>query len=179
MNKGLIGEYRDPKALFTDRARGLVPPSGGGTTTFLRADGTFAPTPGGSGSSNVGTAILDFGAFPGSSHATVAVIGQAAIIAGSVVEAWLRPVATADHSADEHMLETLDIFAADIVAGVGFTIHGFNKSQIFEREPLQLLIHQGQSNLGSPRQAGQWPAGYSEGRGTRIYGQWTIAWEWN
>jgi len=71
-----------------------------------------------------GTATLDFGAFPGKTDASLAVTGQAAIVAGTLVEAWLRPVATAEHSADEHMLEELAVFAADIVAGTGFTIHG-------------------------------------------------------
>lgn len=36
---------------FTGGAKGLVPASGGGTTTFLRADGTFAAPPGGGGGS--------------------------------------------------------------------------------------------------------------------------------
>lgn len=71
-----------------------------------------------------GTATLDFGVHPGSTHATIAVTGQASIVAGSLVEAWIRPEATADHSADEHMLENLEIVARDIVAGTGFTIHG-------------------------------------------------------
>lgn len=35
--------------IFTDSAKGLAPPSGGGTTNFLRADGTWAATPGGGG----------------------------------------------------------------------------------------------------------------------------------
>lgn len=35
--------------VFTSGAKGLVPPSGGGTTNFLRADGTFAAPSGGSG----------------------------------------------------------------------------------------------------------------------------------
>lgn len=34
---------------FTDVLKGLVPASGGGTTNFLRADGTFAAPPGGGG----------------------------------------------------------------------------------------------------------------------------------
>jgi hypothetical protein len=34
---------------FTSSAKGLVPASGGGTTTFLRADGSFAAPPGGGG----------------------------------------------------------------------------------------------------------------------------------
>ena len=35
---------------FTSSSKGLVPASGGGTSTFLRADGTFATPPSGSGS---------------------------------------------------------------------------------------------------------------------------------
>jgi len=36
--------------IFTSALKGLVPASGGGTTNFLRADGTFAAPPSGSGS---------------------------------------------------------------------------------------------------------------------------------
>jgi hypothetical protein len=35
--------------VFNGTTKGLVPPSGGGTTTFLRADGTFATVPGAGG----------------------------------------------------------------------------------------------------------------------------------
>lgn len=73
-----------------------------------------------------GTTTLDFGAFPGASDASVAVTGQASILSGSLVEAWLLPAATADHSADEHRVETLDVVAGLIVAGTGFTIYGMN-----------------------------------------------------
>lgn len=109
---------------------------------------------------NTGTATLNFGAFPGASDTSVAVTGQAGIIAGSLVEAWIRPVATADHSADEHMVETLKIFAGNIVAGVGFTIYGFNTNQISEF-PL-----------------GNDVALIAAGRGSMIYGQFTVAWVW-
>jgi hypothetical protein len=77
-----------------------------------------------------GTANLDFGAFPGKSDTSVAVTGQAAIASGSLVEAWIRPVATADHSADEHLVETLKVSAGNIVAGTGFTIYGLNSGQV-------------------------------------------------
>lgn len=110
-----------------------------------------------------GTATLDFGAFPGASDASVAVTGQASILAGSYVEAWIRPVATADHSADEHMVETIKVFAGNISAGVGFTIYGFNTSDLYEI-PLGAT---GLNNAGAI------------GKGTRIYGQWTIAWVWD
>lgn len=72
-----------------------------------------------------GTATLDFGAFPGKTDATLVVTGQASIVAGTLVEAWLRPIATAEHSADEHMVDGPAVYAANISAGVGFTIYGF------------------------------------------------------
>lgn len=97
-----------------------------------------------------GLAVLDFGAFPGKSDAFVAVTGQSGILIGSLVEAWIRPMATADHSADEHLVESLNIMAGNIIAGTGFTIYGLNTSQLS-----------------------------SHGQGMRLYGQWNIAWVWN
>lgn len=119
-----------------------------------------------------GTANIDFGAFPGKSDTSVAVTGQAAIVSGSLVEAWIRPVATADHSADEHMVETLKVFAGNIVAGTGFTIYGFNTNQINEPVPLQ----QPRVGPGATRSDTSITAG---GTGTRLYGLWTTAWAWN
>jgi hypothetical protein len=72
-----------------------------------------------------GTAVLDFGAFPGKADATVAVTGQTGILSGSIIGAWILPIATADHSADEHAVEALKVDAEAIIAGTGFTIHGF------------------------------------------------------
>lgn len=71
-----------------------------------------------------GTASLDFGAYPGNSQASVAVTGQGSIVSGSLVEAWIRPAATADHTADEHILDPPHVVAANIVAATGFTIYG-------------------------------------------------------
>jgi len=73
-----------------------------------------------------GNATLDFGAFPGSSDTSVAVTGQTGITTSSFVEAWLVPTATADHSADEHVVETIKVIAGNIVNGTGFTIYGVN-----------------------------------------------------
>ena len=108
-----------------------------------------------------GTATLDFGTFPGKSDATVAVTGQTGILSNSLAEAWVYPVATGDHSADEHIAETIQVAARDIVAGVGFTIQGWNTSQL--NEP---VVPGSGGRLGG-------------GQGTRIYGQWTVAWAWN
>jgi hypothetical protein len=88
-------------------------------------------------------------------------VASAGILAGSVPQAWIFPTATADHSADEHLLETLQVFATDVVAGVGFNIYGVNTSQLPERP----LWPQALNNFGA-------------GLGTLLYGQWTIAWRY-
>jgi hypothetical protein len=128
-----------------------------------------------------GTATIDFGAFPGSSHAIVNVTGQAGIVAGSLVEAWLMPADTADHSADEHIVETLKIVAGPPSAGVGFTIHGVNTSQI--NEPASSILGRfsgAGAALGRGQQGvGETAAVAGGGMGTRIYGQWNVGWVWN
>jgi hypothetical protein len=96
-----------------------------------------------------GTATLDFGAFPGTDLASVAVTGQAAILNTSLVEAWLFPATTTDHSVDEHLVETIRVIAGPPTAGSGFTIYGVNTSQI------------------------------GQGRGVNPYGKFNVAWAWN
>ena len=71
--------------------------------------------------STQGTTTVDFGT-SGNTDATTVITGQAAIIAGSFIEAWLYPVATADHNVDEHRVEEIAVMADTIVAGTGFTI---------------------------------------------------------
>lgn len=75
-----------------------------------------------------GRSVLDFGAFPGSNDTSVVVTGQAGIVALSLTEAWIVLEASADHSADEHMVETLKVDAGNIVVGTGFTIYAQNTS---------------------------------------------------
>ena len=121
-----------------------------------------------------GTATLDFGAFPGGSDASVAVTGQATIVAGSFVEAWITPALTTDHTADEHLVETLKVMAGNIVAGTGFTIYGVNTSQL--NEPLT------SPGVSSFRTAATTVYGFVGasvgGAGTRLYGKWNISWVW-
>jgi len=118
---------------------------------------------GGGGGGTTGTADLDFGAFPGKSDASVDVTGQTSIVAGSIVQAWIRPVATADHTADEHLVEELQVIAGNIVAGTGFTIYGVHSPAT--NEPLT-----------EDRDRVRAPAG---GYGTRLYGVWKVAWRWS
>lgn len=81
------------------------------------------PRGGGSGATG-GSAVLDFGAAPGSSVAEVTVTGQTGILVGSRVRVWIQG-STADHNEYEHSRifpALIGVGVADIVAGVGFTI---------------------------------------------------------
>ena len=111
-----------------------------------------------------GVTTVNFGAFPGSSDASIAITGQPAILAGSLIEAWILPAVTADHSADEHIFDTLGVVAGNISAGVGFTIYGVNTSTL--NEPLTQADRSG----SAPSVGGQ---------GTRLYGQFSVGWVWN
>lgn len=96
-----------------------------------------------------GTSLINFGAFPGSVEATVAVTGQTGIVATSLVEAWVLPANTADHSIDEHIIDPPRVIAANITPGTGFTIYGFAS------------------------------AANSEGQYALDWGNWNVAWVWN
>ena len=102
-----------------------------------------------------GTTTVNFGAFPGATDASVTVTGQTGITGTSLVEAWIYPTATADHSADEHWVDPPEVYAGNVVAGTGFTIYAVNKKRT-EVGPTGKYVD-------SPL----------------IYGQWTIGWVWN
>lgn len=71
-----------------------------------------------------GTAVLDFGATP-AEEASVAVTGQAGIIAGSHVEAFFMQESTVDNGVDEHAegAALCPLVCGNIVPGTGFTIY--------------------------------------------------------
>ena len=152
-----------------------------GTNITLTTDDTLktvtidAAGGGGGGGGNTGKTTVNFGAFPGSSDAVVTVTGQTGIVSGSVVQAWLVPEATADHTADEHRVETISIMAGNIVANTSFDIYAQNTSQLTEtlashtpstfRSTAAAALGNSQPSIG--------------GVGTRIYGAWTVAWRWS
>lgn len=76
-----------------------------------------------------GQTTIDFGAFPGTLDASVTITGQGAIVSGSLVEAWVYPIATADHSVAEHYTDPPRIMAGEITAAAGFVIRGFSLDQ--------------------------------------------------
>jgi hypothetical protein len=73
--------------------------------------------------SATGTAVVNFGAAPGSSVASVAVTGQASIGSGSHCEAFLMGDSTATHNAEEHAFAPIRFVCRDVIAGTGFTIY--------------------------------------------------------
>jgi hypothetical protein len=118
---------------------------------------------------------IDFGAFPGTSDASLDITGQTGIDSASVVTAWLQPADTDDHTADEHRLETISVMAGNVIPGVGFTIYATNNSQ--RNEP---LVAPGMARFRSAATTIYGDAGWSVGgRGTRIYGKWSVAWKWS
>lgn len=112
-----------------------------------------------------GTTQVNFGAFPGTTDASVAVVGQAAILAGSQIEAYLYPLTTADHSPDEHKVESIRVYAdpSTIIAGTGFTIYAY------------ALDNPGTGQHYDPKE----PATFNQKDGVRLYGLYSVAWVWN
>lgn len=106
--------------VFTSVDDGLAPASGGGTANFLRADGTWTAPPGGSGGGEKVVVTVDFGA--GSDLATAVVTGQAWVTSASAITATLGS-ATADHDAEDGLIEGITLTVADLVVGDGFTVY--------------------------------------------------------
>ena len=86
---------------------------------------------GGGGGATYGTAIIDFGAFPGSNEATV-VFADAAIGAGAKVQAFIASDATTgDHTANDHKYAPLFIhLTAQPDAGVGGNIYARSQEKM-------------------------------------------------
>lgn len=99
-----------------------------------------------------GTVLLNFGAHPGAMDATVDVTGQTGLVSTSEVDAWIQPVATAEHTVDEHCVEEIDVFAHYQADGT-LRVRGF----------------------WSPKHG---PASRSN-NGHRLYGNFNIGWAWS
>lgn len=75
----------------------------------------------------LGTAEIDFGAFPGSNEASAVIAGQASIGATSKAEAYIMADdATADHTAQDHryVVLWLSLTCGTPTPAEGFTIYG-------------------------------------------------------
>ena len=160
--------YEDAHGWYTLDANGARKTSGS-----PGADGTD----GGGTVLGSGTSEVDFGS--GAVMATVTVTGQTAILSGSLVQCWITPIATTDHSAQEHLVEDIKVMASDIVAGTGFTIWAFSPDRPLppDRDPLSLLGRQ--TGTGAATGAGQADRDAYRpvpGRAPLLTGKWTVAW---
>ena len=75
----------------------------------------------------IGTSTLSFGSSPGSSEASIAVTGQASILATSKVEAFIMGEdTTASHTAADHRYAAalIGLSCGTPTVGTGFTIYG-------------------------------------------------------
>ena len=105
--------------------KGLVPDPGvtAGTTRFLREDMQFAIPGGGAGGTGAsGLAVVDFGVSPGTDVASVTVSGQVSLSGSSPILASIIANSTADHSADEHIVEEIDVRAVNTGSTTSFVI---------------------------------------------------------
>lgn len=73
-----------------------------------------------------GHVLCDFGGFPGAASADAQVENQPGVEADSIVRCWIAPADTADHTADEHVVESIDVRCSRVRAGRGFTLTAFS-----------------------------------------------------
>ena len=111
-----------------------------------------------------GTATLDFGAFPGSSVAITDVVATG-VVSTSAVEAWIRPVASADHTDADHIAAPMRVFGT-YLSDNNIRIYGINANDVVP--PIQPVPHRGGSRDSQDRQ----PA-------PMFVGQFNVNWVWN
>lgn len=81
---------------------------------------------------NTGTALLDFGAAPGTNLVSTVVTGQTLIESTSIAKAFLNKSSTADHNEAEHEVIGMDLVltCGDIVPGSSFTIYAYTELRL-------------------------------------------------
>jgi hypothetical protein len=119
-----------------------------------------------------GAAVLDFGAFPGSNVATVDV-NTAGVVATSAVEAWIRPVASADHTDADHIVAPMKVTAV-FLSNDNIRIYGVNLNDVMP--PLEPQPYPGEAGLGKLRP----PYNRLARQNAPMFvGQFNVWWVWN
>ena len=121
----------------------------------------WQPGSGGGTSPTSGVATLNFGAFPGTPQASVTVSAIDAADPNAEIDAWVIPVATTDHSADEHTYDPPRVSAA--ISGSTIIVTGFPSGR-------DMSVPPGTPFGASPSQQ---PIGEIQ---CMPYGQWSVAW---
>lgn len=166
--------------------KGLVPAPGAGDAAagkMLKADGTWATPPGAGSGTTVysGQTEIDFGAFPGASDASIVVTGQTNITTTARITVHLTAKDTADHLADEHWVENIAVSAGNIVASTSFTIYAKNTNSL--NEPIKvrqrpISLYSASATTIGIKNAQPGVFANEGGKGTRLYGLWTVSWSY-
>jgi len=141
---------------------GVQAANGSGTLASWSVNVSGAP--GNAFTQAAGSAVIDFGAFPGATDAQVSVTGQPGIQANSIVEAWIAAAASADHSADEHWIDPPRVMAGNIVPGTGFTVYGVILDGTNGADGQNPAVGPGSANGNTGNQL--------------CYGKWSVNWRW-
>lgn len=91
---------------------------------------------GASGSGSTATGVLNFGSFPGSSVTSVDIVAVG-VISTSVINAWIRPVASADHTDIDHVAAPMRVIGKYLSDG-NIRVYGINTNDVI---PPPVLIH--------------------------------------
>lgn len=128
-----------------------------------------------------GTVTINFGAFPGNTEAVAQVTGQGSILAGSLAEAMIIPVATSDHSTDEHIMASaiIDVQVGAVIAGTGFPIHAFVRDRSAPLRPQGEGRVMTASATAGQNAMTQGSVGSVGGEAQRVHGQFTLGWVWD
>jgi hypothetical protein len=118
-----------------------------------------------------GTATLDFGAFPGSSVTTIDVAAPG-VISTSAVEAWIRPVVTADHTAEDHMVVPMRVVGSYLSDG-NIRIMGFNENPIIPPMEPQTMVNVANTVAGRAK------VNMRRANSPMLVGQFSVWWVWN
>lgn len=120
-----------------------------------------------------GTAILNFGAFPGSSVTSVDV-NTVGVVATSAVEAWIRPVVSADHSDIDHVAARIRVVGS-FLSNDNIRIYGINENDVIP--PFEGRKPTGQEN--TPASAVRPHTETSRQNSPMLVGQYNVWWVWN
>lgn len=112
--------------------------------------------------------MLDFGSFPGSSITSVDVAATG-VISTSAVEAWIRPVASADHSVEDHVIVPMKV-TAQYLSDNNIRIWGVNTNDV--QPPLESLIVARKSATSKSAET-------SRQNAPMLVGQYNVWWVWN
>lgn len=110
-----------------------------------------------------GTSLIDFGAFPGTNFASVTVAAADIAVPAAVIDAWVTPIATVDHSADEHLMDPPLVVSA-VISGSNIVITGVPSGR-------DLPVPPG-TPFGNTANSQQ-PTG---NRQFTPYGKWSVSW---